>query len=50
VVYVFEEGLTVFFGNGMRAGKVLGVCGVGKNYFMMGIKDFGRVLEGEMLI
>jgi hypothetical protein len=47
---IFEEGLTVFFGNGMRAGKVLGVCGVGKNYFMMGIKDLGTVLEGEVLI
>ena len=47
---IFEEGLTVFFGRGMRAGKVLGVCGVGKNYFMMGIKDLGRVSEGEVFI
>ena len=47
---IFEEGSTVFFGRGMRAGKVLGVCGVGKNYFMMGIKDLGRVSEGEVFI
>jgi len=47
---IFEEGSTVFFGKGMRAGKVLGVCGVGKNYFMMGINDLGMVSEGEVLI
>jgi len=47
---IFEEGSMVFLGKGMRAGRVLGVCGVGKNYFMMGIKDLGRVSEGEVLI
>jgi len=47
---IFEEGSMVFFGRGMRAGKVLGVCGVRKNYFMMGIKDLGRVSEDEVLI
>jgi hypothetical protein len=47
---IFEEGSTVSFGRGMRAGKVLGVCGVGKNYFMMGIKDLGMVSEGGVLI
>jgi hypothetical protein len=47
---IFEEGSMVFFGRDMRAGKVLGVCGVGKNYFMMGIKDLGRVSEGKLLI
>jgi hypothetical protein len=47
---IFEEGSMVFFGRGRRVGKVLGVCRVGKNYFMMGIKDLGRVSEGKVLI
>ena len=43
----FEEGSSVIFGNNTRLEKVLGVIGVGQNYFMMGLKDSGRALYNE---
>jgi hypothetical protein len=46
----FEEGSSIILGNNARLVKVLGVAGVGQNYFMMGLKDSGRALEGEMTL
>ncbi len=46
----FEEGSSVILGNNARLAKVLGVVGVGQNYFMMGLKDSGKALEGEMTL
>jgi len=46
----FEEGSSIILGNNVRLAKVLGVVGVGQNYFMMGLKDSGRALEGEMTL
>jgi hypothetical protein len=46
----FEEGSSVILGNNVRLAKVMGVVGVGWNYFMMGLKDSGRTLEGEMTL
>src|ERR1700728_381118 len=47
---LFEEGSRVIFGNSGRLGQVLRVCGVGKNYFMLRIKDMERTLENEVAI
>ena len=30
--------------------KVLGVCGVGRNYFKMRLEELGDILEGEVVI
>ena len=46
----FEEGSSIILRNNARLVKVLGVAGVGHNYFMMGLKDSGRALEGEMTL
>jgi len=46
----FEEGSSVILGNNARLAKFLGVVGVGRNYFMMGLKDSGKALEGEMTL
>src|SRR5882724_7107531 len=46
----FEEGSSVILGNNARLAKVLGVVGVGRNYYMMGLKDSGKALEGEMTL
>ena len=47
---LFEEGSRVIFGNSGRLGQVLRVCGVGKNYFMLRIKDMERTLENEVAV
>jgi hypothetical protein len=46
----FEEGSSIILGNNARLAKVMGVNGVGWNYFMMGLNDSGRPLEGEMTL
>jgi len=46
----FEEGSFVILRNNARLVKVLGVAGVGHNYFMMGLKDSGRALESEVAL
>ena len=46
----FEEGSSVILGSDARLAKVMGVVGVGRNYFMMGLKDSGRALEGEVTL
>jgi len=46
----FEEGSSIILGNNARLVKVMGVVGVGQNHFMMGLKDSGRALEGEMTL
>jgi len=46
----FEEGSSIILRNNARLVKVLGVAGVGHNYFMMGLKDSGRALEGKMTL
>jgi hypothetical protein len=46
----FEEGSSVILGSDARLAKVMGVVGVGRNYFMMGLKDSGRALEGELTL
>jgi hypothetical protein len=30
--------------------KVLGVCGVGRNYFKMRVEELGDILEGEVAV
>ena len=47
---LFKEGSRVIFGNSRRLGQVLRVCGVGKNYFMMRIKNMGRTLGNEVAV
>ncbi|KIM76119.1 hypothetical protein PILCRDRAFT_13027 [Piloderma croceum F 1598] len=46
----FEEGLIVLLGGSSRLVKVLGVCGVGRNYFKMRLEELGDILEGEVAI
>ena len=46
----FEEGSSIILRNNARLVKVMGVVGVGRDYFMMGLKDSGRALEGEMTL
>ena len=40
----FEEGSSIILGSDARLAKVMGVVGVGQNYFMIGLKDSGRAL------
>jgi len=37
-------------GGSSRLAKVLGVCGVGRNYFKMRLEELGDILEGEVAI
>jgi hypothetical protein len=37
----------VFLGGSSRLVKILRVCGVGRNFFKMSVKELGDVLEGE---
>src|SRR5882672_2379107 len=46
----FEEGLIILLGGSSRLVKVLGVCGVGRNYFKMRLEELGDILEGEVAI
>src|SRR5882762_9450325 len=46
----FEEGSFVLLGGSSRLVKVLGVCGVGRNYFKMRLEELGDILEGEVAI
>ena len=46
----FEEGSIVLLGGSSRLVKVLGVCGVGRNYFKMRLEELGGILEGEVAI
>ena len=46
----FEKGSEVIFGSSGRLAKVLGVCGLGRNYVMMRVQELGGILEGETAI
>ncbi len=46
----FEEGSIVFLGGSSRLVKILRVCGVGRNFFKMSVKELGDVLEGETTV
>src|SRR6202451_580767 len=46
----FEKGLQVIFGTSGRLGRILGVCGVGRNFFMLRVKGLGGSLDGEVAI
>src|SRR6202046_719117 len=46
----FEKGSQVIFGTSGRLGRVLGVCGVGRNLFMLRVKELGGSLDGEVVI
>jgi hypothetical protein len=40
----------VVLGGSGRLGTVMGICGIGRNYIMRGIKECGQILEGEVPI
>ena len=46
----FEKGSEVTLGSSGRMARVLGVCGLGKNYIMMKVQELGGILEGETVI
>src|SRR6202042_2355826 len=46
----FEKGLQVIFGTSGRLEHILGVCGVGRNFFMLRVKELGGSLDGEVVI
>ena len=46
----FEKGSQVIFGTSGRLGRILGVCGVGRNFFMLRVKELGGFLNGEVVI
>jgi hypothetical protein len=46
----FEKGLQVIFGTSRRLGQILGVCGVGRNFFMLRVKELEGSLDGEVAI
>ena len=41
----FEKGSEVILGSSGRMARVLGVCGLGKNYVMMKVQELGGILE-----
>ena len=46
----FEKGSLVVLGRSGRLGVVTGICGIGRNYIMRGIRESGRLLDGEVRI
>ena len=46
----FEKGSQVIFGTSGRLGRILGVCGVGRNFFMLRVKELGGSLDGEVAV
>src|SRR6202046_5338885 len=46
----FEKGSQVIFGTSGRLGHILGVCGVGRNFFMLRVKELGGSLDGEVAV
>jgi len=40
----------MFLGGSSCLVKILRVCGVGRNFFKMSVKELGDVLEGESII
>ena len=46
----FEKGLEVILGSSGRRVRILGVCGLGRNYVMMRVIELGGILEGEVTI
>ena len=46
----FEKGLEVILGSSGRRVRILGVCGLGKNYVMMRVIELGGILQGEVTI
>ena len=46
----FEKGSQVIFGTSGRLGRILGVCGVGRNFFILRVKELGGSLDGEVAV
>ena len=46
----FEKGLEVILGSSGRRVRILGVCGLGRNYIMMKVIELGGILEREVTI
>src|ERR1700729_4228748 len=46
----FEKGSQVIFGTSGKLGRILGVCGVGRNFFMLRVKELGGFLDGEVTV
>ena len=46
----FKKGSEVILGSSGRMARVLGVCGLGRNYVMMRVQELGGILEGETVI
>jgi hypothetical protein len=46
----FEKGSQVIFSTSGRVGWILEVCGVGKDFFMLRVKELGGSLGGEVAI
>ena len=40
----------MFLGGSSRLVKIVRVCGVGRNFFKMSVKELGDVLEGETTV
>jgi len=45
----FEKGSQLIFGTSGRLGRLLRVCGVGSNFFMLRVKELGGSLDGEVV-
>jgi hypothetical protein len=46
----FEKGAEVILGNSGRLARVMGICGLGKNYVMMRMNEMATILDGEVRI
>ena len=45
-----KRGRRSYFGTSGRLGHILGVCGVGRNFFMLRVKELGGSLNGEVAV
>src|ERR1700683_4295743 len=50
LIRFFKKGSEVILGSSGRMARVLGVCGLGRNYVMMRVQELGGILEGETVI
>jgi len=46
----FENRSLIALGKSFRKAQVVGVCGVGRNYVMLELKEVGRVLKGQVAV
>jgi hypothetical protein len=46
----FENRSIIALGKSFRKAQVVGVCGVGRNYVMLELKEVGKVLKGQVAV